>query len=153
VFRYPTVRYNITAINGMNFNRLMGFGFSSLFNASYYVADIVASKVHIFNDDWSYVSYKTFTRPTYMITIDRSIYMTGDINIWKLDKDLNILLQFNSTGSTPYYSGIYFNSSNGFIYVAPCSLAEIQVFDLNLTYSHNISLSPYIPYAISECNN
>ncbi len=84
MFRYPTVRYNITAINGMNFNRLMGFGFSSLFNASYYVADIVASKVHIFNDDWSYVSYKTFTRPTYMITIDRSIYMTGDINTLKV---------------------------------------------------------------------
>jgi hypothetical protein len=105
--------------------------------------DTVANKVYILNDNWSYISYKTFTRPTYMITIGSSIYMTGDINIWKLDKELNILIQYNSTESTfPFYRGIYYNSSNGFIYVAPNNLTVIRVFDLNLTYNHNISISP-----------
>jgi hypothetical protein len=89
-----------------------------------------------------------------MITIGSSIYMTGNANIWKLDKDLNILFQFTSTANTTSkYRDIYYNSKNGFIYVAPYVLTEIQVFDLNLTYSHNISVSPYKPYSISEYNN
>jgi hypothetical protein len=137
----------------MNFTSLTGFGFYSSCNTSYYVTDHGAKRVYILNDDWSYVSYKNFTNPVYMITIGSSIYMTGNANIWKLDKDLNILIQFTSTGSTPNYRGIYYNSKNGFIYAAPSNLTEIQVFDLNLAYNHNISISSYKPYSISEYNN
>jgi hypothetical protein len=138
----------------MKFNSILGFGFSFSCNASYYVIDHGASRAYILNDDWSYVSYKNFTNPAYMISIGSSIYMTGSSNIWKLDKELNILIQYNSTGSTsPLYRGIYFNSSNGFIFVVPSNLTEIQVFDLNLTYSHNISISSYKPYSITEYNN
>jgi hypothetical protein len=154
VFRYSTIRYNITAFNGMNFTSSIGFGFYSSCNASYYVIDHGTSRAYILNGDWSYVSYKNFSYPTYMITIGSRIYMTGSSNIWKLDKDLNILIQFNSTGNnTSKYRGIYYNSKNGFIYAAPMSLTEIQVFDLNLAYNHNISISPYKPYSISEYNN
>jgi hypothetical protein len=102
----------------MKFNSILGFGFSFSCNASYYVIDHGASRAYILNDDWSYVSYKNFTNPAYMISIGSSIYMTGSSNIWKLDKELNILIQYNSTGSTsPLYRGIYFNSSNGFIII------------------------------------
>jgi hypothetical protein len=154
VFRYPNVRFNITAFNGMNFNWLIGFGFSSSCNTSYYVIDHGASRVYILNDDCSIVSYKNFAYPAYMITIGSSIYMTGNTYIWKLYKDLNILIQYNSTGSTsPNFRGIYYNSSNGFIYVAPVNLKEIQVFDLNLIFNHNISISSCKPFSISEYNN
>jgi hypothetical protein len=77
----------------MNFNWLIGFGFSSSCNTSYYVIDHGASRVYILNDDWSYVSYKNFAYPAYMITIGSSIYMAGGLNIWKLDEELNILIQ------------------------------------------------------------
>ncbi len=150
MFRYPNVRFNITAFNGMNFNWLIGFGFSSSCNTSYYVIDHGASRVYILNDDCSYVSYKNFTYPAYMITIGSSIYMTGNTYIWKLYKDLNFLIQYSSS---PFCNSINCNSSNGFIYVAPVNLKEIQVFDLNLAYNHKISISPYIPWTISEYNN
>jgi hypothetical protein len=152
VFSYSTVKYNFTSFNGMTFNYILGFGFFSSCNASYYVLDS-SGRVYILNDDWSYVSNKNFANPTYMITIENSIYMTGNTNIWKLDKDLNILIQYTSTGIYPYYRGIYYNSLNGFIYVAPSNLTEIQVFDLNLTYNHSISISSYKPYSITEYNN
>ena len=157
MFRYSTVteRYNFSSLNGITFSFLLGFEFSSSCNASYYVMDSGADKVYILNDDWSYVTYKTFTRPAYMITIGSSIYMTGGVNIWKLDKDLNILIQYNSyvtAPDNPGYRGMYFNSSNGIIYVAPNNLKEIHAFYLSITYSHIISV-PYKPFSISEYKN
>ena len=71
--------------------------------------------------------------------------MSGYSNIWKVDKDLNALIQFNAT-SSPSYRGIYYNVTNGFIYIAPLSLTVIHVFDLNITFNHIISISPYSPY-------
>jgi DNA-binding beta-propeller fold protein YncE len=136
----------------MTFNNALGFGFYSSCNTLYYVMDSSAGRVYILNDDWSYVSYKNFSNPAHMITISNSVYMTGNTNIWKFDKDLNILFQYNSTGGTSF-RGIYYNSSNGFIYVAPSNLNEIQVFDLNLTYNQNISTAPHNPFTISEYNN
>ncbi len=154
MLRYSTVRYNITAFNGNRINSSIGFGFFSSCNTSYYVIDFGAGRVYILNDDWSFVSYKKFNYPACMITIGSSIYMTGQSNIWKLDEDLNILIQYNSTnGTSSKYRGISYNSKTGFIFVAPISLTEIQVFDLNLQYSHNISVSPYKPYFIIEYNN
>ena len=47
----------------------------------YYVMDISGGKIHLFNDDWSYVSYRTFPGPAYMITNDGSRSMTGGSNI------------------------------------------------------------------------
>jgi hypothetical protein len=149
IFKYLTAGYNITAFNGNIFNGSL-LGFYSSCNTLYYVGDTEASRVYILNNDWSYVSYKNFTYPAYMITIGSSIYMTGSLNIWKLDKDLNILIKYSSN---LFYRGIYYNSTIGFIYVAPNSLTELQVFDLDLFLNHSISISPYKPYSISENNN
>ena len=103
MFKYSTVRSNITAFNSIIFKSLLGFGFYSSNNASYYVMDHGDKKVYILNDDWSYVSYKNFTSPASLITIGSSVFMTGTSTIWKLNKYLNILVQYNSTGTSPYY--------------------------------------------------
>ena len=110
--------------------------------------DMGADRVFIFNDQWSFISFKAFDSPAYMISIDNSLYMTGDYNIWKPDQDLNILIQYNSTGDWPGYRGISYNPSNGFIYVAAFWLKEIQVFNLNLTLIRRISTSPHMPWSI-----
>ena len=56
-----------------------------------------------------------------MISTDYSLFMIGDYNFWKLDKDLNILIEYNP-GDYPYYAGISYNPSNGFIYVVAKNL-------------------------------
>jgi hypothetical protein len=40
-----------------------------------------ANREHILNDNWAYVSYKTFTCPANVIAIGSSLYMTGDLKI------------------------------------------------------------------------
>ena len=103
------------------------------------------NKIFILNERWSYVSSKGFSRPVYFTTIGKSLCVTGERCVWKLDQNLNILIQFNaSSGSTPGYVGIYFNSSNDLIYVAPRSLNVIHVFNLNLTLNHTFSTSMII---------
>ena len=60
----------------------------------YYVMDIGASKVFILNEQWSFISARVFCYTSWkMISFGISLYMTGDYNVWKLYKDLNILKQ------------------------------------------------------------
>ena len=136
--------------NGGSFVWLVGF---EIMNSLFYVIDHTGWKVCILDDNWSFHSFKTFTYPVYMITVENSLYMTGDKNIWKLDKNLNILIEYNATGTSPLYRGLYFNSTNGFLYVAPAALTEIHVFYLNLTFNHSFSTSPYKPWSIEGYNN
>ena len=77
--------------------------------------------------------------------------MTGSNNVWKLDQDLNILIRYNP--SYLGYFGISYNPSNGLIYVAAWNLAEIQVFNLNLTLIRRISTSPHYPCSITVSSN
>ena len=79
-----------------------------------------------------------------MITVEKSLYMTGESNLWKLDENLDTLIQHNATG-TVWYHGLYFNSTNRWLYVAPKACTVIRVFDLNLTSKHSFSSSPYRP--------
>ena len=154
MFGNPTIQSNITQFNGTLFSWLMGFGMMcSSFNYSYYIMDRAANKVYILNDNWSFVSFKTFNRPVYMITIENSLYMTGNSNVWKLDQNLNTLIEYNPTGTFSGYRGLYFNSTNGFLYVATENLTLIHVFDLNLTFNHSFSTSPYNPFSIEGYNN
>ena len=88
-----------------------------------------------------------------MITVESSLCMTGDLILWKLDKNLNTWVQYKATGTVPSYRGLYFNSTNRFLYVARCALTVIHVFNINFTFSHNISISPYRPYLITGYNN
>ena len=148
MFDNSTIQSNFTQFDG-NFSLLMGFG---MISSSYYVMDNKANKVYILNDSWSYITFKTFSSPAYMISICNSLYMTGDTNLWKLDGNLNVLIQYNTTGS-PAYRGQYYNSTNCLLYVAPQLLTEIHVFNINLIFSNKISTSPYQPWSITGNNN
>ena len=87
-----------------------------------------------------------------MIAIDNSLYMTGWMNVWKVDQDLNILINYNP-GGMPYYRGISYNPSNSSIYVAASLLKEIQVLNLNLTLIRRFVTSPHYPFSITESSN
>ena len=112
-----------------------------------------ANKVYILDENWLLVSSKVFTYPFYMITVENSLYMTGQLNLWKLDENLNTLIQYDATGSAPYFVGLYFNPNNRFLYVAPYAFSVIYVFNLNLTFNHSFSTSTYKPYSITGYNN
>jgi hypothetical protein len=153
-FTNSTLQQNITKINDISLKWVFGFLMSgSLSSTSYYVTDLINNKVYVLNDNWSYVSNKTFSNPALIITIECSLFMTGHNNIWKLDKDLNVLIHYNATASNPKYRGIYYDSKRSYIYVAPVNFQVIQEFDLKLTLRHNISTSPYKPCSLIEYNN
>ena len=149
VFNYPTICSNITTFNGTSFIRVFGFG---MIYSSHYVMDNTANKTFIFNENWSFVLSKTFIKPAYMIAVENSLYMTGDTNIWKLDEKLNTLIQYNATGN-PSYRGLYFNSTNSWLYVTPYNLVVIHVFNLNLSLNHSFSTSSCRPNSITGYNN
>ena len=95
------------------------------FNTSYYVNDYLANTIYLLNDDYGYVTKKTFTSPTYMVDINSNLYITGENNIWKTDKYLNVLITYNESGE---YRGIHFNSTENLIYVASKAYYYVQVF-------------------------
>ena len=107
-----SLQLNITKINSVSLSDAIGFG---ILNSYYYVGDYSLNKIFILNESWSYISSKNFTRPTYLTTIGSSLYATGDNNIWKIDQNLNILIQYNAIGFSPGHRGIYYNSTNNFI--------------------------------------
>ena len=153
LFSNLTLQLTFNQIYSTNLTVASAFAMLNSSNLYYYVSDWSLGKIFILNESWSYVSSKTFSSPGYFTTIGTSLYATGEKNIWKLDQYLNILIQYNVTGTTPSYRGIYYNSSNNFIYVAPKALNVIQVFNLNLIFHHNISTSIYYPWSIAGYNN
>ena len=149
MFTNPSYQSAITQLNGNSFGQVVGFGMYSSNNTTYYyVMEYSYGKVYTLNDQWSFISFKVFTNPCFMINIGNSLYMTGDYNVWKLDKDLNIMINYNP-GGYPVYRGISYNPSNGFFYVGAWVLKEIQVLNLNLTLIGRFSTSPHEPYAIT----
>ena len=148
MFNNATIRSTFNQFNGNSFRVLVSFGmYSSLNTVYYYVMDWGASKVYILNDEWKFTSSKSFSHPAYIISIGNSLYMTGRDNVWKVDKDLNIFINYNP-GGDPYYGGISYNPSNVLIYVASDNLKEIQVFNLDLTLIRRFSTSPHKPFPI-----
>ena len=156
VFNNPIIQSTFNQLNGTLFAWLSGFGMYSSPNTTYYyVMDYGASTIYTLNDEWKFISFlKSFTGPFTMITIGNRLYMTGDDNVWKLDQDLNILVNYNP-GIAPRntYRGISYSQTNGLIYVAAFSLKEIQVFNLDLTLIRRFSTSPHNPYSNTESSN
>ncbi len=152
VFTNYTIKISITSLNGNSFTQLQGFGMMVDFNTSYYIMDESKNIIFLLNDNYDYVTMKTFSGPNYMVTINSSLYITGYSNVWKTDKYLNILITHNESGGANY-NGIYYNCSDNLIYVAPRAYSYIQVFDLNLTLNHTISVSPNNPRSFGEYNH
>ena len=72
---------------GNNFGDLVGFMMHSSPNATYYYVLEWSNMVYILNDQWSFISYKMFTGLYNMISIGKSLYITGSYNAWKVDQD------------------------------------------------------------------
>jgi hypothetical protein len=146
------MKISITSLNGSTFILLQGFGMMVDFNTSYYIMDELNNIIFLLNDNYDYVTMKTFSKPNYMETINSSLYITGNNNVWKTDKYLNILITHTESGGANY-NGIYYNCSDNLIYAAPTGYTYIQVFDLNLTLNHTTSVSPNNPRSFGEFNN
>ena len=154
MFTNPTIQTTFKELNGNEFSDLVGFGMYSSYNTTYYyLMDWNDGKIYILEDEWKFISFKNFPNPTFMISIDNNLFMTGTINVWKVDQDLNILRHYNPGGDDPRYRGISYNPSNGLIYIAVNRLSEIQVFSLDLTLIRSFSTSPHQPYSITESSN
>jgi hypothetical protein len=141
-----------TSLNGNTFSALQGFGMMVDFNTSYYIMDETKNLIFLLNDNYDYVTIKTFSRPNYMVTINSSLYITGSINVWKTDKYLNVLFTHTESG-VANYNWIYFNCTDNLIYVAPTGYTYIQVFDLDLIINCTISVSPNNPRSFGEYDN
>jgi hypothetical protein len=129
----------------------VGFGMSSLNPIQYYVTHYHQDKIFVFDEDWNYVSNKSsFPEVYYMIPGGNYSYITGDDNIWKTDQQFKVLI---GKGSITDYRGLYHNSKNDLIYVAPFTLQVIHVFNLNLTLNDTISITSHLPWSINEHNN
>ena len=153
MFTNPNIQSNITQLNGNSFGELCGFGmYSSPGTIYFYVMDFGAYTVYILNDQWSFISTKVFTNPKFMISIIIYYYMTGQYDVWKEDKDLNILINYNRGGNL-WYRGISYNPSNGLIYVVAWNFVEIQIFNMDLTLIRRISTSPHFPCSITISSN
>ncbi len=136
------------------FGGYIGFGMSSSNPIQYYFTHYNLGEIFVFDEDWNYVSSKSsFPNVLYMIPVGNYFYITGNSNIWKTDQQLNVLIQYNSTGSSSFYRGLYYSSTNDLIYVASYNLQMIHVFNLNLTLNDTISITTYAPLSINEHNN
>ncbi len=122
------------------------------FNTSYYVIDSLANIIFLLNDNYGYITKKTFSNPNYIVNVNSSLYITGGSNIWKTDKYLNILITYSTT-TVHNYNIILFNCTENLIYVAPSAHNYFQVFDLNLTLYNNVSVSPHNPRSLAEYDN
>ena len=147
IFNNYTLRTTIKSFNGSSFLNLCGFGMFNSVNTSYYIADYSNNRVYKLSDTWEYVSFKYFREPTYIRAISNVLYIIAVSYIYKTDNNLNVLKQYNITG-TRYYQGIYYNPHDTLIYISSISANAILVFDLNLSLNDSISTSNYDPYAI-----
>ena len=149
LFSYMTIQLSFDNIDSIGLTKSLGSAMFTPSNSYYYFSDNALNKIFILNESWSYVSSKVFPSPAYFSTIGNSLYATGNRNIWKLDQNLNILTKHTEFGTFPRYRGIYYNSANNWIYVAPSDLNVIHVLDLNLRFHHTFSISTYQPYGQS----
>ena len=137
----------------IGYNIVEGFGMLTSKQTLYYIAENFLASIFIYDDDWNNISLKNlFFNVNYIIPIGSNLFITGYNHIWKTDDQLNILNQYAPSESAGYF-GIYYNSTSNFIYVASYLTNSIQLFDMSLIFSSNISTLTHIPWSIAGYNN
>ena len=150
VFTNLTLKISITLLNGITFGWLQGFGMMIDSNTSYYALDWSGNTVFLLNENYDYVTKNTFPLAAYILTVNSNIFLTGQNNIWKTDKYLNVLITYSESG---VYKDIFFNCTENLIYVAALGYTYFQVFDGNLTLVNTVSIAPSNPRSFCEYNN
>ena len=112
--------------------------------------DFAANKIIIFDANWQYLTFKSFNQTINIITVNNNLYFSCYFNIYKTDKYLNIIIQYNAPASATY-RGLYFNSLNNTIYVT--GFSKIYIFDLNLNLVDSISTSGFSSWSIQGYKN
>lgn len=165
VFSNYTLKSEIKTLNGNSFFP-SGFAMDST-KTRYYITDYAFRKIYILNDEYQYISETLPFKYDLIKSIGSNLYILGSSNseqfMWKTDENLNVLIQYNTTGLG--YADIYFNSKNRLMYITVLLLNSIHIFDLNLnlvdsivnvTFSTEPSQSPSnypSPHSISGFKN
>jgi hypothetical protein len=151
VFDCFALKFKISSFN-VPLTWTLGFGMMVDLNVTYYVADFSGNTIYILNDEWKYLTSKSFPNPAYMVTIDNNLYIICNSYLYKTDKYLNKLDTYQPS-SSPSYRGIYYNSTSQLIYTVGEGSKTIEIFNLNLSIYQIISVSSYTPRSIIEYDN
>jgi hypothetical protein len=117
----------------------------------FYVMNYQSKHMEVYNANWKYQETKTLLfRPTYSINNNGVIYVSTDNQIFKYDKNFNLIKTLSSDGK--FYRGIYYNPSNQLIYVAAILSKNIQVFDKDLNLNTTINTKQF-PWFITGFND
>ena len=149
------MKASIENINGNNFSWLNEFSMINDNSSTYYyVVDYGLGEISMFDDNWSFINYsKSYLAPQNIVSVNNELFITSYSNIYKADKYLNKINQFDAI-DTPNYCGIYHNKTNNLLYVAAFDNKAIYLFDLKLNLVESINLSMYqYPYSIQGFNN
>ena len=68
-------------------------------NNSYYIMDFSKGTIFALNYNYGYITKKSFSEPAFMIAFNASLFITGDENIRKTEKYLNLLQTYNESGN------------------------------------------------------
>ena len=79
--------------------------------------------------------------------IRNQLYIAGEDGFYHLDINMNTVKTFSNPAAG--YRRIYYNQTNGQIYVAGFILRRIDVFDLNLTFLKSISTNNMSVYVLT----
>ena len=137
------------------FGTLQGFSILESANSTYYyVCDYQKSKIYMFDDNWTYISYRNYSAPAYIAIVGSNLYITGDADIYKTNGNLD-LLDHVYVSTWPWYRGIYYNSTNNLLYTAPCkpNINAIHVYDLDLNLNDSIAIPSYTLFSIAGYND
>ena len=117
----------------------------------YYLAEYSGSKIHIFTDDWSFISSKSYNFPNSVCAIGNNLLISSGSYITKTDSNLNVLIQYTGTSS---YQGLFYNPANDLIYVAAFSDNAVHIFNSTIYLRTLISVSPETtPWSITGYKN
>ena len=149
LFENFIVNSTITSNSNSKFKFKRIYGFSYLRNnyTTYYITDYDDNKIDIFNENWQFLESKSFTRPAYMTTVQDTLFITADSQIYQTDKYLNLIRKLSGSAN---YHGIYYNSSNSCLIVA--SSNSIYHYSLNLTFLESYNTQPHLPYSVQVFN-
>ncbi len=117
---------------------------------SYYAVDFNADSIVRFNENWEYLSNKTFVKGCFIKLVENEFFISAGSGIIKTDKDLNIIKTFSSGIA---YRGLYYNETSKKFFVVGWGAYKIEIFDLNLTLLDSISTGSNDPFGLNGYKN